>query len=63
MHARLRGPKQLNNSLPNYKQNLIPLLSLADETAEPRPGMNIKVAAFTVNENVIPVTQLVKHFL
>ena len=24
--------------------------SLADETAEPRPDMNIKVAAFTVSE-------------
>ena len=26
---------------------------LADEIAEPRPDMNIKVAAFTVNENYI----------
>ena len=25
--------------------------SLADEIAEPRPDMNIKVAAFTVSEN------------
>ena len=27
--------------------------SLADETAEPRPDMNIKVAAFTVSEKSI----------
>ena len=26
------------------------ILPLADEIAEPRPGMNIKVAAFTVSE-------------
>ena len=25
-------------------------ISLADEIAEPHPGMNMKVAAFTVNE-------------
>ena len=28
-------------------------LVLADETAEPRPDMNIKVAAFTVSEKSI----------
>ena len=41
-------PKELINSLPNYKKNDFP--SLADEIAEPRPDMNIKVAAFTVSE-------------
>ena len=45
MHARLRGP---NNLL------LLQILSnfpcLADEIAEPRPYMKIKVAAFTVSE-------------
>ena len=39
MHARLRGPKSLLTDFP----------SLADEIAEPRPDMNIKVAAFTVS--------------
>ena len=49
MHARLRGQKKLINSLPNYiKKTDFP--SLADELAEPRPDMNIKVAAFTVSE-------------
>ena len=41
MHARLRGPKRL--SKPDFP-------SLADEIAEPCPDMNIKAAAFTVNE-------------
>ena len=46
MHARLRGSKSLLHVTlikPNFP-------SLADEIAEPRPGMTIKVAAFTVNE-------------
>ena len=30
--------------------------SLADETAEPRPDMNIKVAAFTVSEKSINIS-------
>ena len=44
MHARLRGSKiyQIINK-PDFP-------SLADEIAEPRPDMNIKVAAFTVSE-------------
>ena len=42
MHARLRDPK-----------NLLILDSLADEIAEPRPDMNIKVVAFTVSEKSI----------
>ena len=44
MHARLRGPK----TKPYF-------LSLADEIAEPRPDMNIKVAACTVSEKYINV--------
>ena len=42
MHARLRGPNNLLR--PDFP-------CLADELAEPRPGINIKVAAFTVSEN------------
>ena len=38
-------PKKLINYLPNYK--------LADEIAEPRPDMSIKVAAFTVSKKSI----------
>ena len=45
-------PKQLINSSPNYKiEPDFPCL--ADEIAEPRPDMNIKVAAFTVSEQSI----------
>ena len=40
-------PKQLINSIePDFP-------CLADEIAEPRPDMNIKVAAFTVSEKSI----------
>ena len=47
MHAHLRGPKKLINSIkPDFP-------SLADEIAEPRPNMNTKVAAFTVSEKSI----------
>ena len=49
MHARLQ-PKKLINSLPNYKFIKPDFPSLADEIAEPRPDMNIKVAAFSVSE-------------
>ena len=50
MHARLRGSK---SSLAFY-QNIEPdFPSLADEISEPRPDMNIKVAAFTVSEKSI----------
>ena len=41
MHTRLRS--QPFNSLPDFP-------SWADEIAEPRPDMNIKVAIFTVTE-------------
>ena len=51
MHARLRGPKSL---LTLYKLQIKPdFPSLADEIAEPRPYMNIRVAAFTVGETSI----------
>ena len=42
MHARLRGPKSLLTTLPNYK------LNLADEIVEPGPDMNSIVAALSI---------------
>ena len=48
MHARLRGPKSLLT--PDFP-------SLADEIAEPRPDMNIKVVAFTVREKSIDIPE------
>ena len=48
-----------SHALPVYKKNRIASLlcifeiTIADEIAEPRPDMNIKVAAFTVNEKFI----------
>ena len=48
MHARLRGP---NNFLTLYK--ITYFLSLADEIADSRPDMNIKIAPFTVREKSI----------
>ena len=48
MHARLRGSKTLLE--PDFP-------CLADGIADPRPGMNIKVAAFTVSENSINIYQ------
>ena len=49
MHARLLGSKSL---LTLYRILIIKtdFPSLADEIADPRPDMNIKVAAFTVSE-------------
>ena len=52
MHARLRCPNNL--FIPHQiikKEPDFPCL--ADEIAEPRPDMNIKVAAFTVSEKSI----------
>ena len=46
MHARLSGPNSLLILEPDFPY-------LADEIAEPRPDMNIKVAAFTVSEKSI----------
>ena len=42
-------PKQLINSI----EPCFPCLT--DEIAEPRTGVNIKVAAFTVSENTINI--------
>ena len=51
MHARLRGP---NNLFILHHISIEPdFPCLADEIAEPRPDMNIKVAAFTVSEKSI----------
>ena len=46
MYARLRGQKLIYINKPDFP-------SLAGEIAEPRPDMNIKVAAFTVGEKSI----------
>ena len=48
MHARLRGSKRLLTLYQIIIKTDFP--SLAGEIAEPRPYMNIKVAAFTVSE-------------
>ena len=48
MHAHLRGPKSLLTLYQIINKTRFPCL--ADEIAEPRPDMNIKVAAFTVSE-------------
>ena len=48
MHARLLGTKSLITLHHIIKKPDFPYL--ADEMAEPRPDMNIKVAAFTVSE-------------
>ena len=45
MHARLRCPNNLLILEPGFP-------FLADEKAEPRLGMNIKVTAFTVSEKI-----------
>ena len=51
MHARLRGP---NNLLILHQIIIEPDFPCsADEIVEPRPDMNIKVAAFTVSEKSI----------
>ena len=47
MHARLRGP---NNLLIPHQIIEPDFPYLADEIAEPRPDMKIKVTAFTVSE-------------
>ena len=48
MHSRLRGSKSLFTLNQIINKPAFPCL--ADEIAEPRPDMNIKVAAFTVSE-------------
>ena len=49
MHARLRGSNSLL-TLYQIKKIKPDFPSLEDEIAQPHPGMNIKVAAFTVSE-------------
>ena len=56
MHARLRGPNNLFILYQLIKKSDFP--SLADEIAEARPDMNIKVAAFTVSEKSINTKSL-----
>ena len=51
MHARLRGPKSLLTLYKIINKTRFPFL--ADEIAEPRSDMNIKVAAFTVSKKSI----------
>ena len=53
IHARLRGQKSLLNLYQIIHVNKPDFPSLADEIAEPRPYMNIQVAAFTVSEKSI----------
>ena len=53
MHARLCGPKNLL-----ILHQIINFPCLADEIAEPCPGMNIKVVAFTVSEKSINTVAL-----
>ena len=56
MHARLRGP---NNLFILHQIKIEPdFPCLADEIAEIRPDMNIKVTALTVNEKSINTKSL-----
>ena len=50
------GPKSLLTLYQIINKPDVP--SLADEIAEPRPDMNIKVAAFTVSETSINTIEL-----
>ena len=59
MHARLCGSKSSLNLYQIINKTDFP--SLADEIAEPRQDMNIKVAAFTVSEKSSN-THVVLHF-
>ena len=54
MHARLRGP---SNLLILHQILIEPdFPCLADEIAKQRPGINIKVTAFTVSEKSVNIT-------
>ena len=53
MHVPFARPKQLNSSPKLLIKPDCPCL--ADEIAEPRPDMNIKVTAFTVSEKSINI--------
>ena len=59
MHARLRGPKSLLTLYQIINKPDFPCL--ADEIVEPRPDMNIKVAAFTVSEKSSNIWVFVFH--
>ena len=51
MHARLRSPSNL--LIPHLITNIPDFSCLADELAEQRPDMNIKVTTFTLSEKSI----------
>ena len=53
MHARLREPSNL--LILHFIINRTCFPCLADEIAEPRQDMNVKVAAFTVSEKYINI--------
>ena len=61
MHARLRCPKSLFTLYQLINKPDFPCL--ADEIAEPRPDMNIKVAALTVSEKSINTCNDFLHVL
>ena len=56
MHTHLRGPNNLLFLHQIIKKTDFP--SLGDEIAEQRPDMNIKVAAFTVSEKSINISEI-----
>ena len=60
MYARLRGSKSVLTLCQNINRPDFP--SLADEIAEQHPDMNIKVAAFTVNEKSSNTYRLIHAF-
>ena len=53
MHARLRGSKSLLTLYQIINKTYFP--SLGDGIVEPRPDMNIKIAAFTASEKSIDI--------
>ena len=57
MHARLRGLKSLLTLYQSINKTWFPFLS--SEIAEPRPEIDIKVAAFTVSEKSINTVKYV----
>ena len=60
MHACLRDP---NNLLIFHHIIIEPAFPcLTDEVAQPRQGMNIKVAAFTVSEKSINTCKQIKSY-
>ena len=59
MHARLLGTKSLLTLQHIINKTGFPL---ADEIAEPRPDMNIKVAGFTVSEKSSNTSYISKQY-